>query len=75
MFRQALAESQACTPIESPWTLPTGLPGRFGLRRAADVAQDQLVGGQRDRLADGVGRNALGQGRGGGFGGLLGRAA
>ena len=27
MFRQALAESQAWTPIESPWTLPTGLPG------------------------------------------------
>ena len=26
--RQALAESQACTPIESPWTLPAGL---FGL--------------------------------------------
>ena len=27
MFRQALAESLACTPIESPWTLPIGLPG------------------------------------------------
>ena len=27
MFRQALAESQAWTPIESPWTLPTGLFG------------------------------------------------
>ena len=27
MFRQAFAESHACTPIESPWTLPTGLFG------------------------------------------------
>ena len=27
MFRQALAESQAWTPMESPWTLPTGLLG------------------------------------------------
>src|SRR5215510_14926000 len=25
MLRQALAESQAWTPIESPWTLPSGL--------------------------------------------------
>src|SRR5262249_57683525 len=26
-LRQALAESQACRPIESPWTLPAGLLG------------------------------------------------
>ena len=73
MFRQALAESQAWTPIESPWTLPTGLLGWTSLARPAGVAEDELVGGQRDRLADGVGRDALGQRRGGGLGGLLGR--
>ena len=27
MFRQALTASLAWTPIESPWTLPGGLPG------------------------------------------------
>ena len=41
---------------------------------AAGVAQDELVGRQRDGLADGVGRHALGQGRGRSrLGGLLGR--
>ena len=73
MFRQALAESQAWTPIESPWTLPSGLSGWTSSRGPAGVAEDELVGGQRDRLADGVGCDPLGQRRGGGLGGLLGR--
>ena len=33
MFRQALAESQAWTPMPSPWTLPTGLAALFALGR------------------------------------------
>ena len=74
MFRQALAESQAWTPIESPWTLPGGLVRLDLARGAAGVAEDELVGGQRDRLADRVGRDPLGQRGGDGLGGLLGRA-
>ena len=74
MLRQALAESQAWTPIESPWTLPTGLPADLACGGPAHVAQDELIGGQRDRLADRVGRETLGQRGRGGLGGLLGRA-
>ena len=70
MFRQALAASEAWTPTEAPWTLPFGFAGESSLR-AAGVVQDELVGGQRDRLADGLGRDAVGQGRGDRVGGLL----
>ena len=49
MFRQALAESQAWTPIESPWTLPTGLLGwalaavRPASRRTSWLAASEIA--------------------------------
>ena len=73
MFRQALAASEAWTPTESPWTLPTGLaPSALA---PAGVAQHELVGRQRDRLADRVRREPLGQGRGDRVGRLVAAAA
>src|SRR5205823_5884234 len=53
---------------------PRGFAGGLLGGRTAVVAEDQLVGGQRDRLADRVGRDPFGQRGGGGFGGLVGRA-
>ena len=48
-------------------------PADFPARVPAGVAEDELVRGQRDRLADARRVDPLGQRRGGGVGGLLGR--
>ena len=48
-----------------------GLAGRVLLLAAAGVVEHELVGGQRDRLADGLGREPLGKGLGDRLGGLL----
>src|SRR5262245_49830586 len=81
MFRQALAESLAWTPMESPWTMPAGLLGAvWDLGRRASGggswladggAKHKLVGGQLDHPAQVVGYYPLGQGRCHGLGGLL----
>ena len=70
MFRQALAASEACTPTDAPWTLPFGFAARVGLL-AAGVVEHELVGGHRDRLADDLRRDPLGQGLGHRLGGLV----
>src|SRR5947209_3368955 len=44
MCRQALAESEAWTPIESPWTLPTGLSGVYAFSRPASASTSQRQG-------------------------------
>ena len=70
MFRQALAESQAWTPMPSPWTLPTGLASPAALGRPLSRSTSWLAASD---IASpiGVGRDALGQGGGHGVGGLL----
>ena len=70
MFRQAFAESQACTPTDAPWTLPIGLASVSALL-AAGVVEHELVGGHRDRLADDLRRDPFDQGLGHRLGRLL----
>ena len=70
MFRQALAASEAWTPTDAPWTLPFGFAGASSLA-AAGVVEHELVRGQRDRLADDLGRDPVGQGLRDRLGGLL----
>ena len=45
---------------------------RLSLRRPAPVAQDKLIGRERNRFADRGGRKTFGERGGGGFGGLFG---
>src|SRR5262245_15616070 len=47
--------------------------GHFMLGEASNVAQDELIGGERDGFADFAGIKSFGQGGGGCVGGFFGR--
>ena len=70
MFRQALAASEACTPDRGAMNAANRL-GRRVFLLAAGVVQHELIRGERDRLAHGLGRKPFGERQGDRLGGLL----